>query len=444
MSSGRVIIVYERKNRELETALLLQSKFFNAGFECAVTQFYQGHDFNLLGAGPDILIVPHLYNELSVARLIARYGRPKSIINLQYEQVLSDKWERLGHHNPSGTAMNAVHVCWGKTTFDRLRDFGVPSENLLTIGAPHLDLMSGVGEEYCTGQKRRLAEKFKLNETQDWILFLSSFTYADISEHRLRMNESVAGSDLKDFVEIHSKSRNEVLAWLEQALIENPCSVLIYRPHPDELNLEKVYDLENKYNNLRVISFGSAKQWIMAADTILSWYSTTVVESHYLKKHYQILRPFDLPDYFDSVLLKKARFLTSKDQFLEYLRSSPGAQDLPLRDEDVAGYYENIDGSIASDRLVHYARKMVRDQVSQDFRVSTKNLLRAKLISVSVLLVFILYRFSKKFPRVSFLKQIPFFDRWFSEFDNQFSESSEIEKIKESLNEFKIAGSIQG
>ncbi|WP_227715864.1 MULTISPECIES: surface carbohydrate biosynthesis protein [unclassified Marinobacter] len=439
----KVLIVYERKNRELETALFLQKKFQKAGFECNVVQFYWGFGFNLLSAGPDILVVPHLYNGLSVARLIARYGRPRFILNLQYEQVLSDKWERLGHHNPSGTAMNAVHICWGRTTFDRLRDFGVPSENLLTIGAPHLDLLSGVDEGYCAEQKRKLAKAFGIEKGQDWSLFLSSFTYADISEHRLRMNESVAGSNLEDFVEIHSKSRNEVLTWLEQALNKNPSSILIYRPHPDELNLDKVYELANKYNNFRVISFGSAKQWIMAADTILSWYSTTVVESHYLKKHYQILRPFDLPDYFDSVLLKRAKFLTSKDQFLEYLRSSPEAQDLPLRNEDVAGYYENIDGSIASERLVNYAEQMLMNQACQDFSVSNKHLFRAKVISFSVLSVFILYRLTKKFPLVDFVRKIPFFDRWFSEFDNQFAESSEIKKIRESLDEFDTSGSIQ-
>ncbi|MAI33830.1 MAG: hypothetical protein CMM07_19445 [Rhodopirellula sp.] len=439
----KVLIVYERKNRELETALFLQKKFEKVGFECDVVQFYWGFGFNLLSSGPDILVVPHLYNGLSVARLIARYGRPRFILNLQYEQVLSDKWERLGHHNPSGTAMNAVHICWGQTTFDRLRDFGVPSENLLTIGAPHLDLLSGVDEAYCAEQKRKLAKAFGIEKAQDWSLFLSSFTYADISEHRLRMNESVAGSDLEDFVEIHSKSRNEVLAWLEQALNKNPSSILIYRPHPDELNLDKVYELANKYNNFRVISFGSAKQWIMAADTILSWYSTTVVESHYLKKHYQILRPFDLPDYFDSVLLKRAKFLTSKDEFLEYLRSSPDAQDLPLRNEDVAAYYENIDGSIASERLVNYAEQMLMNQAYQDFSVSKKHLFRAKVISFSVLSVFTLYRLTKIFPLVDFVRKVPFFDRWFSEFDNQFAESSEIKKIRESLDEFDTSGSIE-
>jgi surface carbohydrate biosynthesis protein len=429
----RVLIVYERKNRELETAVLLREKLRNLGLECKITQFYWGYDFNLFSSAPDVLIVPHLYSGASVARLIGRYGRPKAIINLQYEQVLSEKWEKLGHHNPSDVAQNAIHVCWGKATFDRLRDFGVPSKNLLMIGAPHLDLLSQVDSEAYVAHKKSLSKQFGLSANCKWVLFLSSFTYADISLHRLRMNESVSGSNLSDFVEIHTKSRNEIIGWLEAALIDNPEKLFVYRPHPDELSLDNVELLKTKYSNFKVISFGSAKQWILASDTILSWYSTTVVESHYLKKRYQILRPLDLPDYFDSVLLKKAKFLIEKSEFLSCLNEKVDLSILPLKDTDVADYYDNIDGSIASDKLSLCILKILESEDFQDFKVPIKSIFRAKLLSICVLFVFLVYSVSKKKSLVSNVRKIKFFDRWFSEFDNQFYEKSEVSKIKESI-----------
>jgi surface carbohydrate biosynthesis protein len=436
MSLGKVVLVYERKNRELETAIVLQKMLVDVGFDCSVTQFYKGCDFNIFGRSPDILIVPHLYNDLSVARLIARYGRPKAIINLQYEQVLSDKWEKLGHHNPSGIAMNASHICWGKTTFERLSEFGVPSQNLLMIGAPHLDVLSQVDDKFCDAYKRRLALKFEMDESKEWVLFLSSFTYADISEHRLRMNESVAGSNLREFVKIHSRSRGQILDWFKDALSLNPDKLFIYRPHPDELSLEKVYSLAKEFDNFRVISFGAAKQWIMASDSIFSWYSTTVVESHYMKKKYQILRPVRLPDYFDSVLLKKATFITEKTDFLECLNSEGEDQPFPLKHDDIARYYENIDGSIASEKIVQYACQVVESKKRQCFKVPLKSLLRAKFISLSVLVVFSLYCLTRRVPATGFIRKIGFFDRWFSEFDNQFVERWEVSDVSDSINSF--------
>jgi surface carbohydrate biosynthesis protein len=429
----RVLIVYERKNRELETAVLLREKLRNLGLECKITQFYWGYDFNLFSSAPDVLIVPHLYSGASVARLIGRYGRPKAIINLQYEQVLSEKWEKLGHHNPSDVAQNAIHVCWGKATFDRLRDFGVPSKNLLMIGAPHLDLLSQVDSEAYVTHKKSLSKQFGLSANCKWVLFLSSFTYADISLHRLRMNESVSGSNLSDFVEIHTKSRNEIIGWLEAALIDNPEKLFVYRPHPDELSLDNVELLKTKYSNFKVISFGSAKQWIMASDTILSWYSTTVVESHYLKKRYQILRPLDLPGYFDSVLLRNAEFLSDKCAFLSYLNQENENSDLPLKDSDIARYYDNVDGVISSDRLALYVARVLDKEFVQNFKVPLKSFLRAKFISLSVLIVFFMYRASKRFSFVNHARKIKFLDRWFTEFNNQFYEKSELSMIEESI-----------
>lgn len=435
MSEGKkILIVYERKNRELETAILLKRKLVSIGYCCKVTQFYWGFDFNLFSGSVDILIVPHLYGDLSVSRLIARYGRPKIIINLQYEQVLSEKWEKLGHHNPSGEAKKAIHVCWGKATFNRLKEFGILDKNLLMIGAPHLDLLNAITGRVFEDQKVLLAKEFELDSQSEWVLFLSSFTYADIAEHRLKMNEEVAGSTLGDFVDIHTKSRNEILNWLEDSVAQNPDKLFIYRPHPDELSLERVKVLADRFKNFRIIASGSAKQWIISSDSILSWYSTTVVESHYLGKNYQILRPFVLPDYFDSVLLKKADFLSEKVDFLDYVNGRGSSRGLPLKNAYIEAYYDNIDGSMASDRLVSYIEEVAKNNDIHSFGVSFNSLFRAKLISFSVLVVFLIYRCHKNLSFFEYVRKIKFFDRWFSEFDNQFVDQLEVSSVESNIS----------
>lgn len=430
---SEVLIIYERKNRELETALLLQKKFIAAGMNCRVTQFYWGTDFKFFGRGPDVLVVPHLYNDRSVSRVIARYGRPRFIINLQYEQVLSDKWEKLGHHNPSGQAKNAIHVCWGVRTKQRLEEFGVRERNLLMTGAPQLDLLSMVDSELCAKLKGELGRKFGVNAQLNWVLFLSSFTYADIASDRLRMNEAVADARLGDFVDIHTGSRNEIVSWLSSALDQYPDRIFIYRPHPDELSVSVVQALAHKYENLKIISFGSAKQWIMASDVILSWYSTTVVESHYLRKMYRILRPVELPSDFDSVLLKKAKFTREREVFMADLEDCSRGRGLPLSDSDILEYYDNVSGYSASDNIVAYVARLIGQHHKQAFDVSLLSLARAKLISLSVFLVFLLYSASGKVWGKKYLYRSAFLGRWFSEFDNQFCDQSEIDDVKRGI-----------
>jgi surface carbohydrate biosynthesis protein len=304
------LIVYERKNRELENAILLKLELERRGYSCDIAQYYDASMFDVFNRNPPkVVLTPHLYETSNVIRTLSRFGRANHIVNLQYEQVLSEKWERLGHHNPKGEATKAFHICWGSKTAERLLNAGIPEDNIKVLGALQLDLLRKEYRRTTHDAKVDLSVKYNLPQQSQWKLFLSSFTYADIDEDRLKMNESVAGTKLSSFVDIHTKSRDEILDWFDKVLQQDRESIFIYRPHPDELSLDKVVELSKKYHNFRIINEGAAKIWIEGSDHILSWYSTTVVESHALDKSYSILRPFELPGDFDSVLLKNGSFV---------------------------------------------------------------------------------------------------------------------------------------
>lgn len=313
---ANILIAYERKNRELENSVLLKIELERRGHQCTIAQYFEADKFNQRSVGgPDLLIVPHLYYPKSVSRNMLRFGLASHILNMQYEQVLSEKWENLGHHNPKGVATRATHICWGPATAERLQSVGVPKENAPIIGAVQLDLLRREYLDDTAELRARLSTLYGLDTKKRWVLFLSSFTYADIAPNRLAMNEAAAGIPLDSFVPIYSNSRNELLRWFERVLEKDKDTEFIYRPHPDELNLNPVNSLKEKYSNLKVISDGPAKTWIEASDTIFSWYSTTVVESHVLGKPYSILRPYPLSGDFDSVLLKHGVFIESYDDF---------------------------------------------------------------------------------------------------------------------------------
>lgn len=341
-----VLVIYERKSRELETAVLLKLKLQEVGIKCDLAQFYELSSFYLFSKkNYDLIIVPHLYDSKEVFRTLTRYGKKSRILNLQYEQVLSKKWEDLGHHNPSGLAKFYPHVCWGKETEERLIAAGVPHDNVYTVGAMQLDLLQ---DSDVDAIKKHLSVKFDLPRNKKWKLFLSSFTYADISDEKLRQNEAIANTNLSYFKDIHSRSRDNILNWFSKVLSEDKDSILIYRPHPDEANFEKIKKLEFEFDNFKVIEYSSAKDWIQSCDLIISWYSTTVVESHFLDKPYAILRPLELPDDFDSVLLKKGKFITSFEEFKDEVYFKNNFSSKALLDQDIFGYYGIPIGSSVS------------------------------------------------------------------------------------------------
>ena len=417
----KILIIYERKNREFECCCLLKIYLEKDGFKCDIAQFYDFRYFNVLGKSKyQFIFVPHLYNTQEIGRTLGRFGNNAIIINLQYEQVLSEKWEKLGHHTPSGKATESHHICWGPATRDRLIGAGVNPSVVHTLGALQMDLLR---KEFRLGKelKNSLTEKFELSQNRQWVLFLSSFTYADIEPSRLKMNEKVAGAELSSFVGIHTASRNEILNWLDRIVEKFPEREFIYRPHPDELALDKVYKLERKHKNFNVINYGSAKLWIEAADHIWSWYSTTVVEAHFLEKSYSILRPIELPDDFDSVLLKKGKFITTFDKLYTASIESASIGSYALDVNDVNEYY-------TSDKIPVFEKiRCLLNDLSNGNSAITSGFVsllphRVKSIVLSVFIPIILSE-NKVIKRV--VNKYSFLTSWRAEFKNQFNSEND-------------------
>lgn len=363
-----VLIVYERKQRELDNSVLLKIELEQRGLSCEIVQFYEADKFNLLNRySPKVIVVPHLYNTESYYRTLARFGHASHIVNMQYEQVLSKKWEDLGAHTPKGDARKGIHICWGSNVAERLLSSGVSEENIEIISPLHLDLLRSSFLE--VGIKNSLGSRFDIDSSKHWTVFLSSFTYADIDDNRLNMNESAAGIALSEFPIIHSRSRNEILNWFRSALELNSETILIYRPHPDELSLDVVNLLEVEFDNFFVIRDLPVKDWIQASDSIYTWYSTSIVEAHFMGKPYSILRPFDLPDDFDSVLLKNGSFLKKKDDFLsEYLDGGP--KSTAIDDVFMKKYY-SVDSRYAKDLLADVICNLMSREGSSNINITS-------------------------------------------------------------------------
>jgi len=429
-----VLIVYERKQRELENAILMQIELESRGYSCDIVQFYEASKFNLLNINsPKVILTPHLYNTKSVYRNFARFGHAKYLVNLQYEQVLSKKWEVLGAHTPKGSAQDFFHICWGDEVVNRLIEGGIPDYNIKVIAPLHLDLLRSEYRPCKSKLRDDLARNYGLESTRKWVLFLSSFTYADIELNRLKMNEAAAGTDLSDFPEIHTKSRDELLRWFSSVLEKDTESLFIYRPHPDELNLVNVLKLENNFPNFRVIRERAVKDWIQVSDNIYTWYSTSVVESHFLDKPYSILRPYPLPDSFDSVLLKYGDFITSYSQFESDYFLLDEQRSFAISDQHIKKYYKVDEVSPSFKKMGDFVESLLINEDASKFSFDIKLYLVAKLKSLIIYPVFMFNKLKNGTPILNQKRGNGLFSQISKEIVGQVANKQEKGKIENRL-----------
>ncbi len=431
------IILYERKQRELENAILLKIELEKRGYTCKVFQFYEADKYNILNINPPkVMLVPSLYHSAAIYYCFSRYGNADHLVSLQYEQVLSDKWEKLGHHNPKDEAKKAIHVCWGTKTKERLEIASVPTSNLKILGALHLDLLRKEYRINHQNLRHEFGNMFNLDISKRWTLFLSSFTFANMDDYRLKQNESNAGINLEDFRKVHTNSRDKLLDWFKNILEKDPHNIMIYRPHPDELNLDTVIQLEKQYRNFRIIRYSAVKNWIKVSDNIYSWYSTSVVEAHFLDKPYSILRPIELSDSFDSVLLKHATFITEYSEFEKDYFKDDSERKTAIDDFHIDQYYQIDKVHPAYKKYCDFLEEVYSSK-KQHFNLNIKNKIIAKLKSISVILVYFLYKNFKinldKYRNEEIKRN--FFIEWFIYMDNQIVSSDEKKEIEDRLKD---------
>lgn len=436
------IIVYERLNREYQNAILLKLELETRGFVCDIAQYYQASKFRFgFHAASTIILVPNMYIERNIYRTLSRFGNALHIVNLQYEQVLSAKWEKLGYHNPQGTAGLCKHICWGEKTSKRLIDSGVSKANVKVLGALQLDLLR---PKYRTDQqslREALPENFRYINGQKVVLFLSSFTYADISNEKLKINEDAAGISLRSFVDIHTPSRVKILEWFSSFCADFPETLIIYRPHPDEVALDIVFDMEKRFDNFKVIRDGAAKDWIELSDFAISWYSTTVVETHVMNIPYVILRPFKLPEDFDSVLLKKGKFIKSYTLLFRAYNDfliGDGNHVKALNDSDINEYYD-IGTEPSYIRYADYLVELINSNEVLNLNFSKKKWISAFFNSFGVFFLYYFIIVSEFLGLGVILSKNRKYKFWQSEFSSQI-----ISKKYENEVKTLVSGKLNG
>ena len=329
-----VLILYEHRAREIENSCLLACELRRRGYKVQICNIYSEEKYFV---APKVLIVPHLYNDSQLFQFAKNYkGKYGQIINLQYEQILSI-CEEDGMHNPVGQAINAYHVAWGDAQKQRYLRHNIEENNIIVAGNIAMDLMSSKMILYHKS-KKQISKEYNLDETKEWVLFMSSFSYANLDEQTILRYETMY-PPTRSFEKISTPSYKIMIDWLSMACEKYPEKIFIYRKHPAENYTSEILHIEKMYSNFKCIDNYSVRQWVKICEKLYTWYSTSIVDVYYANKMCYILRPIEIPNELEVDIMDGATFLTSYGDFSFSLVSDDFK--FPISDNKIRFYYGN-------------------------------------------------------------------------------------------------------
>lgn len=336
------LILYEHVVREYESLLLLKAELAKRGYTAEIHQLLDRKKLKYATwKKPEVVIASCMYDDEAInSHVYNNVGVCNKIVNLHWEQMLSDTQEEGAWFNFGGNAKKCVQTCWGKKTAERLIAHGMDKKNCPVTGAVMMDFLRPQFKGYFK-DKQTLCREFGLNPDKKLMLYISSFGYASMNDAEVKELSEMAGEDFSGFARTNRESMAATLDWFDRYLAKHPETELVYRRHPSEWNSPALAALAEKRPNFHVIFADSVKQWIVAADQIFIWMSTAIAEVYFANKSCCILRPQPIEHEYDPVIYKNAHCVTDYSAFEAAANSTDG--DFPIAKEVIEGYFDKSD-----------------------------------------------------------------------------------------------------
>ncbi len=333
------LILYEHTVREYESDLLLKLELERRGYTCEIRQLLDRKKLKYFTwSKPKVLVSSCMYdNEALNSHVYNNIGRCDKVVNLHWEQMLSDTQEAGAWFNMNGNAKKCIQTCWGKRTAARLQAHGMDEKNTPVTGAVMMDFLRPEFKGYFK-DKAALCQAFGLDPDKRLHLYISSFGYANMTDAEVEELSTMAGTDFRGFVRTNRISMDETLRWFDVYLGAHPEVELVYRRHPSEWKCRALDDLAAKRPNFHVIFAGSVKEWIVAADSISIWMSTAIAEVYMAGKSCHIRRPCPIEHEYDPVIDRGAQYLSGYEAFAAAMDAP--APPFPIDKAVIEGYFD--------------------------------------------------------------------------------------------------------
>ena len=312
-----VLILYEHKNRELESAVRLSVLLEQKGITSEIRQCGWDEAIAEFSISPSILVVPWCYDSKDLNKWKNYKGHLNKknrlhILNLHCEQVVFS--DAIDFYLPKGEAQNIHHISWGPNYTNLLIKQGIENKLIHETGSTRLDFFK---KQYCT-PREDIAKKYNLDINKKWVLLVGNFSAMYFNEESIEKKTKRGVLGLRENKEIALISFNKICNWYQKLLDEETINnniEFIYRPHPSEGKNDILLKFERKYNNFHYIADDAIRDWYMSSELAFVWTSTSSVEAYYSEIPVKALRPIDIPDNIKIDLVEKLDKIKNYEEF---------------------------------------------------------------------------------------------------------------------------------
>ncbi|MCL2051455.1 MAG: hypothetical protein FWG91_06995 [Lachnospiraceae bacterium] len=308
------LFVYEIKNREIETIILLGEELKRRGYKVEYIHVLMQRKLSRKEEINTIL----KFNLKSGMNTIIEYSQLvksfKHFVNLRFEQVFSNHAHKFADSlYPHDCVKGLFHLCWGRAQYNELVERKITPDSLIMAGPIHMDFLRPAFSIFYKS-KKELQEEYCLLENKSIFLFIESGFLS-----RREAEGVVSRYPESRLVETHDDSLETfsiILLWIEKYLQSFPDTYFIYRPHPGKVDDMDISELK-KYENFREIKDYSIKQWILVSDIVATTTSTSIIEAYFAGKKCVVLRPKEIENRDDSPIYHNCESIKTLEDFLK-------------------------------------------------------------------------------------------------------------------------------
>jgi surface carbohydrate biosynthesis protein len=332
-----VLFLVEHVDRELDLVTCLMQKL-ESGF--GITSQARGyyHDFrhNLTLWNPKVVVFPFFYgaDHLQPIQYTTRWPHAH-LVNLGWEQILNKLDVGMKIPRDEVSRSRVFHVCWTREHREFLAKNGVEPSHLALAGNPVMKLYDDPYRSYFKSREQ-LAKLYELDSTRKWVLFPESYQFAFFSDDHLKAlvaqqnaNENFL-SQAKGYCE---RSLRQLFMWINE--LRGNDTIFILRPRPSTTR-DQMFNflhrtVRNPSANLKIIKAETAREWILAADHVMSSHSTTLIEAALAGKPIHRFSPEPYPEAIASEWHGLVPLLSGRKPFLDAVqREAVEPTGLPL------------------------------------------------------------------------------------------------------------------
>lgn len=326
-----VVLFVEHVARELDIACAIRHLSWQRfGMEVAIESLTSGLEATLRRWHPTVICVPYFYSrqDMGLHAILESWPGVRAV-NLAFEQLVSPGNQQFKVPRDNVAREHVLHLAAGTFFRDFLVRNGVPPERVAMTGSLPCALYQPPYRSYYEFQRNRLAREHGLDARRPWIFFPENYGAAFFTDKEIdrRVKQGCVRAEVEEYRRSSQKSLAQVSRWCRNGAERGEAEIIV-RPRPAiELEQLRAAFVEHAgplpLKHLHFIQDETVRHWIMASDSVVSSFSTTLIEAAVAERPAYLLMPEALPASMHSHWHELAPSIRSEDEFVDLVQNGP-------------------------------------------------------------------------------------------------------------------------